>query len=111
MTAEELVSIIGEDATMLFLSRQAGQRFAVPKNVSPRIIDHMGREAATKFVREYGGCHVFVPVAKPWRAKKLYAGGMSINQISLALCMTAKGVRHIVRENALGTDSQRYEVA
>jgi hypothetical protein len=114
MTVDELAAVIGDDAAMLFMARQGGQRYSVPKKVSPRLVDHMGEKAAAIFVREYAGAVLFIPTGRPWRAVRLYRGGMSILQISLALCMSAKAVRQIVQragKNAEGPANQDRRAA
>ena len=99
MTAEQLSEIIGEDAAMLYMSRRGGQRVRVPKSVSTKIIEQMGAEAGKAFVKEFGGCQLYVPAGRNWRILKLARDGMSNNQIALAMATSQKHVRETIREN------------
>lgn len=111
MTAEELAAVIGADAAMLFMARQGGQRVAVPKKMSPLYVERMGETAATAFIKEFGGAHVYVPAGRNWRILKLARDGMPINQIALAMATSQKHVRDLIRENGSRADGRGMKLA
>lgn len=99
MTAEELASLIGEDAAVLLMSRKGGgKRISFPKKVTPRLLQMMGKDAAEAIVKHFGGCEpIYIPAGREWRIRKLHRDGMSIGQIALAFATTEKHVIHTIK--------------
>lgn len=99
MEGYELVSVIGEVATIALLEEFAGTRLYVPKQVKD---DHpitraIGPAAAHALCAHYSPSTIRIPLGRELRVQHYRANGWAIAKIAVRLGMTESGVNKLVK--------------
>lgn len=100
---EVLQKTLGPDGFLLLVERYGGIRLFVPStdrnrngNVSG-IMQELGEENAAKMKRQFPGCYIRIPTAKPYRALVYLKKGFTIRTVARLLGMSETGVDIMVR--------------
>jgi hypothetical protein len=96
MLIDQLVEMIGDDATMALVTRSPGAMVRIPKTVNDRLLEIVNGDerAARKLAYAFGGTEINVPVAKRWRMAYLHdRKKLSAVEIALALSLSDRSVR------------------
>ena len=99
---EQLLGLIGENATLRLVELHGGTRVYVPDGLrkANHLARDLGEEAAQLLAAEFGRDYLRVPMVKAWRARIYHARGESYRAIALKLGCNESTVFQYVRARA-----------
>jgi hypothetical protein len=97
--SDEILALLGEEATVRLAERIGGQRIYIPLKVRDNgvLCKAIGREAAQRLSAQFAPATIRIGVFRDLRARHYRSKGMSARQIATRLCMSQTGVDRMLR--------------
>jgi len=95
----ELISMIGEEKTLILIEYNAGCTLYVPQTPTGNmyIVELLGLDTVKTLSENYGGEHFFIPMAKEWRIEQYYKQGLSARAIALKVGLGVNSIHNTLK--------------